>query len=74
VKIYIRLVYGNYKIYPADERAEDFAELLGVRTFNNRQLALIERLGDRIETVEDAELRAQSRLDYAGEVAAARRS
>jgi hypothetical protein len=45
VLIEYRSVYGQPKAYPANVNGELFAQLLGAKTFNPAQLAIIERLG-----------------------------
>ena len=53
VNVFIRQVYGRATLYPANDQARLFCELLGAKTLTNAQLARIERLGFTIETVAD---------------------
>lgn len=50
---FIRKVYGVSKIYPANDVAHKFADLLGVKTFNVLQIEDIKGLGFRAEQVPD---------------------
>lgn len=45
ITVTVRNVYGNDLVYPADSTAELFAALLGVKTFNARQVSAIKALG-----------------------------
>jgi hypothetical protein len=45
VQVEIRNVYGNKLLYPVNETAARFAELLGVKTFNRKQVEDIKALG-----------------------------
>jgi hypothetical protein len=56
VKIKIKNVYGSLKIYPANQAAELFAAIAGVKTLSNVQLAYAERLGFQIKQVEAYQL------------------
>lgn len=40
-----RNVYGSPKAYPMNLIAEQFADLIGTKTFNEKQLAAIAQLG-----------------------------
>lgn len=42
-------VYGKILIYPVCQTAKQFAQLLGVKTFNSHQLVNIECLGYTID-------------------------
>ena len=44
----IKNVWGNYLIYPVNDTANKFANLLGKKTFNNFDLTRIEALGYKI--------------------------
>lgn len=44
-------VYGNILIYPACDKANIFAGLIGAKTFNIHQLNLIEGLGYQINLI-----------------------
>lgn len=50
---FIRKVYGVSKIYPSNDVAHRFADLLGVKTFNVLQIEDIKGLGFRTEQVTD---------------------
>jgi hypothetical protein len=52
-QIFSRVVYGAQKLYPANEAAHKFAHLLGVKTFSDRQIGLIQDLGFEIQAVQD---------------------
>ncbi len=45
ITVFVRNVYGNDLIYPADDNATLFAALIGVKTFNRKQLVLVKALG-----------------------------
>lgn len=45
VYFHARNVYGQQKLYPANDRAEQFAKLLNVKTFSLNQLNQIIALG-----------------------------
>lgn len=45
ITVQVRNVFGNDLVYPADEKATDFALLLKVKSFNAAQIAGIKRLG-----------------------------
>ncbi len=53
VQVFARSVYGAFKNYPANQEAEQFAELLKVKTFSTAQLESIKQLGFPIEYVAD---------------------
>lgn len=53
IQIYFRVIYGLQKIYPANAAARKFADLLGVKTFNNTQLLRIQELGHQVYHVHD---------------------
>ena len=44
-------VYGNTLIYPACDKSNIFAGLIGAKTFNIHQLNLIEGLGYKINLI-----------------------
>lgn len=50
---FIRKVYGVSKIYPANDVAQKFADLLNIKTFNALQIEDIKGLGFRAEQVLD---------------------
>ncbi len=45
IKVMLRNVYGEEKIYPACGKAEVFTELLGQKTLTYKQIDLIKALG-----------------------------
>jgi hypothetical protein len=45
ITVQVRSVYGNELVYPADDTAALFASLIGVKTFNARQVGQIRALG-----------------------------
>ena len=53
VAFYVRSVYGNQMRYPANETAQRFASLLGVKTLSTKQLAEIGALGFAVRMVFD---------------------
>jgi hypothetical protein len=53
VEVFSRNVYGVAKAYPANEAAQKFAALLGVKTLNNQQLQQIAGLGFKVSAVVD---------------------
>lgn len=52
-QIFHRHVYGLPKIYPANAIARQFATLLNVKTFTERQVTQIQGLGFHVEVVLD---------------------
>lgn len=51
IKVMLRNVYGEEKIYPACGKAEVFVELLGQKTLTYKQIELIKQLGFTVEIV-----------------------
>lgn len=51
MKTMIKSVYGKDLIYPVDDEAKLFAELLGKKTFTRLDLKTIEALGHKVEYV-----------------------
>lgn len=47
--IEIKQVYGNEMIYPANDTAQVFADLIGTKTLGRMKLALIQGLGFEVE-------------------------
>ena len=45
ITVAVRSVYGNDLVYPADEKAILFAQLIGAKTFSAGQLRTIRALG-----------------------------
>ena len=45
----IKTVYGNETIYPANDTAQVFADLVGTKTLSRMKLALIQGLGYEVE-------------------------
>ena len=48
----IKTVYGNEVIYPANDTAQVFADLIGTKTLGRMKLALIQGLGYSIQVKE----------------------
>ena len=44
----VKQVYGNDMIYPVNETAQKFANLIGKKTFSKVDLAIISNLGYKI--------------------------
>jgi phosphate/sulfate permease len=49
VLVTIKQVYGNETIYPANDTAQVFADLIGTKTLSRMKLALIQGLGYSVE-------------------------
>lgn len=49
IQVTIRTVYGNELIYPVDNNARKFAELVNQKTLNSKHLEIIKALGFEIE-------------------------
>ena len=47
----VKSVYGNDLIYPVNETAKKFMDLLGKKTFSRSDLAIIANLGYKINQV-----------------------
>jgi phosphate/sulfate permease len=47
--IEVKQVYGNEMIYPANDTAQVFADLVGTKTLSRMKLALIQGLGYVVE-------------------------
>jgi D-alanyl-D-alanine carboxypeptidase len=45
IEVFVRNVYGTYKIYPANEAATLLAEIAGTKTLSKEVLAKAEKLG-----------------------------
>jgi hypothetical protein len=56
--VFGRSVYGKVLLYPANYVANEFAALLGVKSFSQAQLVRIAKLGFAIQSVQDPELAA----------------
>ncbi len=52
-QVFVRNVYGCPKVYPAGQVAQQFADLLQVKTFSHRQLQQIEAMGYVVAQVAD---------------------
>jgi hypothetical protein len=50
---FCRSVYGKSLIYPANDIAEQFSDLMGVRTFTPKQILAIAALGFEVIAVSD---------------------
>lgn len=53
IDVKVASVYGQPRIYPANERAIALADLLGVKSFNQHQLAKARALGFSVNVVQD---------------------
>ena len=51
IQVTIKTVYGNDLCYPVCDTAKLFALLIGAKTFNQKQLDTIEKLGYKIKLV-----------------------
>lgn len=51
IKVMLRNVYGEEKIYPACGKAEVFTEMLGQKTLTDYQVEMIKKLGFQVEIV-----------------------
>jgi hypothetical protein len=62
IEVFVRNVYGNQLVYPANQLALQFAQLVDNRTFSFRQLDLIRALGVEVVHVTDplASLKVQA--------------
>jgi hypothetical protein len=49
--IRIKCVYGNDMVYPVNETAQKFANLVGKKTFSRTDLAIIGNLGYKVTQV-----------------------
>lgn len=58
VEIEVRSVYGNNKIYPANDVAERFAALTGKKTLSRTDLANIKALGFAVKEIASKKLAA----------------
>jgi hypothetical protein len=54
VQVKIKSVYGVDKIYPINEEAQIFAEMIGQRTLTMDNIKYIKLLGYVVEVVSDA--------------------
>lgn len=53
IQVFVRQVYGNALIYPANESARVLAQLTGTKTLTTAQLELARDLGCTLEYVAD---------------------
>ena len=51
IQVTIRNVYGNRLIYPACDKAREFAHLTGNKTLNHYNISTIKRLGYKVEVI-----------------------
>lgn len=51
ILVEVKMVYGKPLIYPANHAADCAAELVGKRSFSERDLALLRRLGHEVVEV-----------------------
>ncbi len=49
----VKQVYGNDMIYPVNDTAQKFANLIGKKTFSKVDLAIISNLGYKITQVQE---------------------
>jgi hypothetical protein len=52
VEVQIKSVYGNELVYPVNENACKFAQLIGKKTLSMRDIAYIKGLGFTIKVIE----------------------
>ena len=53
VKVKIKSVYGTEKIYPANDKAEAFCEMLQQTTLTRNDIAYIKQLGFEVVVAQD---------------------
>lgn len=53
IRIKVKTVYGKDLIYPADENAELFAQLMGKKTLTFEAIRIIQALGFEIIIIHD---------------------
>ena len=51
IEVEVRNVYGKPVIYPANEAARIAAELIGAKTFQQRHLRQLQKLGHEVAVV-----------------------
>lgn len=49
IKVEIKTIYGNQKIYPACDKAEGFCKLINQKTLTERDIKLIKELGYEVQ-------------------------
>lgn len=52
IQVVVRTVYGRVLIYPHNVEAQEFADLIRVKTFSMRELRILKRLGIQIEQID----------------------
>lgn len=52
----VKQVYGNDMIYPVNDTAQKFANLIGKKTFSKVDLAIISNLGYKITQAQEVTL------------------
>lgn len=52
IKVEIKTVYGEQRIYPACETSQVFASMVGQKTLTHRDIQHIKQLGYKIEVVQ----------------------
>lgn len=57
ITVEVRNVYGQAKVYPVCAKAQQFAALVGTKTFTHRALCQIEALGYEIISIANADWR-----------------
>jgi hypothetical protein len=53
IKVTIKTVYGKETIYPKNEEAKTFCELIGQKSLTRDNIKLIKKLGYNVEVVAD---------------------
>jgi hypothetical protein len=51
IQVTIKTVYGKDLIYPVDDKAKLFAELVGLKTLTTKHIDLIKALGFTVELI-----------------------
>lgn len=57
ITIEVRSVYGQTKLYPACQRSQQFADLIGTKTLTARAVKQIEAMGYEVVSVSNADWR-----------------
>jgi hypothetical protein len=53
IQVFVRSVYGNKLVYPANAEANAMADLLQVKSFNPQQIAKMKAMGFEFVVVPD---------------------
>lgn len=56
LQVFSRMVYGQLKLYPANDAARTLAQLIGKQTFTATDLRLAEKLGHTFTMVRDPQV------------------